>query len=385
MNSKKKILCVAQAAGGVANYLSMLFKYIDRKQFECIFVCSKDYLQEEFMPLVDCLEYVDMQREIKFRDDLRAVFQLRKSIKKHNPDIVYLHSSKAGVIGRLAALGLKKKIVYNAHGWAFNMKCSKVKKNFYKYIEKVFAIFTNKIIAISTFEAESALKNRICSESKIRVIENGIDIAAIEKAIETKRLTRSQFNIPKNAYVVGMVGRITKQKAVDIFVEAANIIKTSIPDAYFIIVGDGDEHREIEQLIHKYNLESRFHITGWVKNPIDYMQLFDQAVLLSRWEGFGLVLAEYMLCKKPIVATSVDAIPNLIENNVNGVLVSPNNPKEVAQVIVTLYENQDMRNKLIENGLNVVKKRFDVKRVALQHKQLLKEVLKQTTTKNQPI
>lgn len=368
--NNKKILFVAQAPGGVANYLSMLFKYIDKKQFEYIFICSEDYVEEEFRPLVNSLEYIEMNREINFCKDLKAIFQLRKLIKKYNPDIMYLHSSKAGVIGRVAALGLRKKIIYNAHGWAFNMKSSNLKKNFYKYIEKTFAIFTDKIVAISSFEAESALHNRICKKDKIKIIENGIDLVAVNEIIAKTTLTRAHINIPENAYVVGMVGRISEQKAVDIFVETAQLIKKTIPDAFFVIVGNGEERNEIEQLIHKYNLEDNFLITSWVKNPIDYILLFDQAVLLSRWEGFGLALAEYMICQKPIVATQVDAIPNLIKNNVNGILVPPNNPEKAAQAVIDIYRDKDLKLFLVKNGFNIVRERFDVKRVAMQHNEL---------------
>jgi len=369
----KKVLFVVQAAGGVAAYLSMLLKYIDRKNFNYIFVCSKDYSEEEFKPLVDSLEYIEMNREINFREDLKAIFQLRKLIKKHNPDIIYLHSSKAGAIGRIAALGLGKKVIYNAHGWAFNMKCSKFKRNFYEYIERMLALFTDKIIAISKFEQESALHNRICSERKIEIIENGVDIDSINEIVEKTTLTRAEIKIPEDAYIVGMVGRISTQKAVDVFVETADIIKKSIPNAFFIIVGDGEERNEIEQLIHKYALEDSFLITGWIKNPIDYIQLFDQAILLPRWEGFGLVLAEYMACRKPIVATQVGAIPNVIENNINGILVPPNNPEKTAQVVIDIYCDKDLKGFLVKNGYDIVRERFDIKRVAMQHRELFKE------------
>ena len=84
-----------------------------------------------------------------------------------------------------------------------------------------------------------------------------------------------------------MVGRISKQKAPDVFVEAAKKIKDKIKNAYFVIVGNGDMEAEIKKYIVNHNMQNCFHITGWVENPMEYIRLFDVACLLSRWEGFG--------------------------------------------------------------------------------------------------
>lgn len=370
-----KVLHVAQAAGGVAKYLAMLFKYMDRSKITNILVCSKDYPKEEFLSLVDHIEYLDINRSINFFKDYRATLALRSLIKKYNPDIIYLHSSKAGAVGRLSSFGLGKKIVYNAHGWAYNMNGSYIKKIFYKYIEKLLATQTDRIITISEFEEKSALINCICPREKIKTIENGIDLDFIYNTIKRENVTRESLGIPKDSYIIGMVGRISEQKAPDIFIKAASIILNKIPNSFFIIVGDGEQRGYIESLIHQYDLKERFLITGWIPNPIEYIHLFDQAVLLSRWEGFGLVLAEYMACKKPIVATNIDAIPSIVMNNKNGLLVPVDMPYKVAEAIILIYSNQDLKDRFINEGIRIVQLRFDIKRVARQHEVLLNSLI----------
>lgn len=121
MRKKKiKILHVAQAAGGVDRYIRMLLKYLDKEKFENILVCSQDFNREDYDGLVDSFEQIEMNRAIGV-SDLNSIKEVRRLIKKYNPDIVYAHSSKAGAIARVADIGLKNHCVYNPHGWAFNI------------------------------------------------------------------------------------------------------------------------------------------------------------------------------------------------------------------------------------------------------------------------
>ena len=148
MRKKKiKILHVAQAAGGVDRYIRMLLKYLDKEKFENILVCSQDFNREDYDGLVDSFEQIEMNRAIGV-SDLNSIKEVRRLIKKYNPDIVYAHSSKAGAIARVADIGLKNHCVYNPHGWAFNMRCSDKKRAMYTAIEKMAAPFCEKIICI---------------------------------------------------------------------------------------------------------------------------------------------------------------------------------------------------------------------------------------------
>lgn len=368
----KTIMCIAQSAGGVERYLYTLLKYIDKEKYDIVLVCSQDYNIKKFKTIISNIEVINMYRNINAIKDLKTILKVRKIIKKYNPDIVYTNSSKAGAIGRIANIGFKNFNIYNAHGWAFNMNGNYLKKKLYAIIEKILAKQTDKIIVISDFEKESALMERICIADKMQVIYNGIDLEEYEKS---PSITREELNIPYDAYVVGMVGRLSEQKAPDIFVKAAKLIKKQIPNAYFVMVGDGKQKKEIEKMIVEENLDKSFLITGWVNNPYKYINVFDVATLLSRWEGFGLVLAEYMLAKKPIIATNVDAIPNIINDGENGLLVEVNNYKEVAEKIIILHKDDVLINHLVSNGESIVKDKYNVMRVALQHQKLFEVLL----------
>ena len=369
---KIRILHIAQSAGGVDRYIRMLLKYLDKDKFENVFVCSQDFVEKDYEGLVDAFKQIEMHRAIGI-DDIKTVAKVRKLIKKYRPDIVYAHSSKAGAIGRIADVGKKNLCIYNPHGWAFNMRCSKKKQSMYVLIERMAAAFCEKIICISKAEKQSALEKKICKEDKLQVIFNGVDIDAYENGSHGD-ITRKELGIPENAFVVGMVGRISFQKAPDVFIKAAKLIKEYIPSAHFVIVGNGEQETEIKKFAEENELDKVLHITGWVSNPMSYVELFDVACLLSRWEGFGLALPEYMMAGKPIVASRVDAIPNIIRDGENGLLVNVDDINGVYEAVKRLHEDCGLRKKLIAQGNIDVHSGFDARRVAEEHQVLFEEL-----------
>jgi glycosyltransferase involved in cell wall biosynthesis len=177
---KIKIMYVCQSAGGgAAVYVRMLLKNIDNTCYEQILIGSDYYKKTEYTDSVNYFENIHMERDINLFKDFCSLFALRRIIKRYKPDIIYCHSSKAGALGRIANIGLRAKVIYNPHGWSFNMKCSSIKKVLYQCIERFLACFTDVIIAISNYEKSTAVKRHIAKKDKIKVILNGIDIEKI--------------------------------------------------------------------------------------------------------------------------------------------------------------------------------------------------------------
>lgn len=173
-----------------------------------------------------------------------------------------------------------------------------------------------------------------------------------------------------------MVGRICPQKAPDVFVKMARLVKNEIPNAHFIIVGSGNQETEIRKYAEDNELSKNLHITGWVDDPMSYIELFDVACLLSRWEGFGLVLPEYMMAGKPIVASRVDAIPNIIRDGENGLLVEVDDAAGASEDVLRIYQENKLKDKLAAHGLEDVHDRFDIRRVAEKIEILCEELEK---------
>lgn len=361
MSKRIRVLHVAEAAGGVERYLQDLFKFNDDNKVENMIITSNRYSKDAFIDTKAKHIIIPMTHELSTRKDLESIKIIRKYIKSLKPDIVYAHSSKAGGLARLANIGLKNKVIYNPHGWAFNIEQSNKKRQFYGLVEKMLAPVTDKIVCISQSEINSALKNKICQSEKLQLIYNGIDI---EKVENTEPINREKVGIPKDAFVVGQVGRLSKQKSPDIFVKAAVKIKEKIPNAFFLLVGDGDEREQVEYLIKQHNLEDSFKITGWIDNPSEYMKIMNIGTLLSRWEGFGLVLPEYMIDMVPVVASSVDAIPEIIKDNKTGFLVNADSPEEVAKKVNNIYfESTEQCNELLQNAYQFAQGKFSAGRM----------------------
>lgn len=362
-----RVLHVAECIGGVDRYLRCLLKY---STCENIMILSQLYKKEDYVELADHVEIMHMTHGMG-ASAIKEAKELRGKIKKYNPDVVYAHSSIAGAITRMACIGLNVKVVYNPHGWSFNMESRR--KNTFIALEKLMANFCDAIICISESEKESALRENICPEEKLHVIYNGIDIEEYKK--EEVEL---ELPIPDDAFVVGMVGRICRQKAPDVFVKMAGEVHKEISNSFFVIVGDvlegrEEERKEIEELTEELGIN--LLITGWVNNPLSYVSCFDVGCLLSRWEGFGLAIPEYMLAEVPIVATRVDAIPYLIEDGVNGMLVERDNWHEAAMNVIRLANNEDKRKEMVANGLRTVRERFDARRVDKECEELYEELI----------
>lgn len=360
-----RVLHVAECAGGVERYLCSFLRY---SSCENILILSQLYEKSRVSEFVDKIEIMHMKHGIGLCA-IKEAFELRKKVKKYKPDIVYAHSSIAGAITRMACLGLNVKVVYNPHGWSFNMESRK--KVFFILLEKLMSHFCDAIICISEAEMVSAMNKKICNKNKLHVIYNGIDI-------ESYTTECAEMNIPEKAFVVGMVGRICRQKAPDIFVKMAGKVNEKVDNVYFVIVGDvlegmAEEREEIEDLAR--NLKINLIITGWVDNPLAYMNRFDVGCLLSRWEGFGLAIPEYMLAGIPVVATNVDAIPYLIKDNETGMLVEKDDWETAAQKVLDLKHDETLRNKIIANGNRTVRERFDAKRVSKECENLFHSLL----------
>lgn len=351
---KISVLHLSQVSGGgVEQYIKLFLKYSDSNVFTNYLVSPNlDNYRNYGDKIVKAFEFNTTQSFSLFKLFKNVLF-IRSILKESRPDVIYLHSSFSGVIGRLAAICLSCKVVYNPHSWAFKMDVSRSKKSFYKFIEFFLSFFTDKYILISQSEYELAQQIGI-KNGKLELIYNGVEISEVNKSI-------LDFSIQKK-YVIGMIGRISEQKNPLFFVEFAREIYSLCKNTFFIIVGDGDLRKSVEDKILEYGLQSNFLITGWVDNPKDYLALFDQAVLFSKWEGLCLSIAEYMQYKKPILATNIGGINDLIENNKTGLLIEEGDLVDAVKKSFLLREDQVLSKQLGEHTFNKLVSSFSIEK-----------------------
>lgn len=245
-----------------------------------------------------------------------------------------------------------------------------LKSIIYLLVERLLAFVTDRIVCISEAEKDSAQRKHVDKGDKLELIPNGIDIEEVRTAVAK---SRKELGMDDNAYVVGMIGRLTPQKAPDIFIRAANLIKKRIPQAAFIIVGNGDMTAEIVRYAEEHHLP--LYVTGWTDEPYTYLKMFDVALLLSRWEGFGLAVVEYMAAEKNVVATRTDALPTLIDDGVDGLLVEVDSPEDACEKVVWIYEHPNEAEQMRKAALKKVYEKYDIQRVADQHVDMFKELM----------
>ncbi|WP_270428180.1 glycosyltransferase family 4 protein [Fusobacterium mortiferum] len=348
----KKIIHICQSAiGGTVEYIDLLVSNLDKNEYENIVICPSYGNLKSRMDKRNIKTYVvEMEREISPLKDIKDTLIIRKILKKEKPDTVYLHSSKAGALGRLASIFLKNKVLYNSHGWAFNMECSEKKKRFYALIEKVLLPLTDIIINISEDEYQSAI-NYGLNPQKMIVIENGIDIEKYKENTKVKFLDK---------FVIGFVGRLSKQKNPMFMIDICEeLIKNGEDNFLFYIVGDGELRKEFQEKIKSKNIEKYFYLKGWSEKVEEEIRNFDVALMISKWEGFGLVVCEYMAARKPIITVAVGGVKNILneENSfyINGYLKG----EFVKKIIEVKCNDKKVKNK-IEKAYKHVKEKFDI-------------------------
>lgn len=375
--NKIKVLHITQAViGGTLEYIKLFFKYIDSEKYDVRLICpSYGPMKSEIEKMGFKVYPVEMKREIDVIDDYRSYCKIKKLINDIKPDIVHCHSSKAGVLGRIAAYKNKVKCIYNAHGWSFSMDISDKKKKIYAIVEKICSKHCDMIINISDFEEKLAFNYKIAPKEKMITIYNGIDITKYENKFNKLSIIK-ELEIPQDSYVIGMVGRLTKQKSPETFVKIAELLSKKINNSYFVLVGDGELRSEIENLINSKKLSDRVKVTGWTNEVNKYVSIFDVGVLTSKWEGFGLVLAEYMAAKKPVVAFNSGGIVDVVKDKYNGLLFNYGDINNFCDAIIRLKNNSELRKELVHNGYKLVNERFNIERVVKEHEELYLNLLR---------
>jgi glycosyltransferase involved in cell wall biosynthesis len=274
--------------------------------------------------------------------NLRAILELYAHIRQGKYDIVHTHSSVAGVIGRLAAVIARVPvIVHHVHGWGLQEDMSKRVRMLYLALERFCARFTNRIIAVSKPNIEKGLSYRICPESKFALIYYGIHLEKFQQQIDRRKLCL-ELGLDPECKIVGMIGRLDKQKNPLDFIRAAAIVSKEYSKAQFLIAGDGSLRPECENLIDELELGGKFFLLGYRNDMDRVMPMLTMTVLSSLWEGLPIVFQEAMSAGKPIVANDVDGAKDVIINGETGYLVTPHQPREMADRILELLNNEKL-------------------------------------------
>jgi glycosyltransferase involved in cell wall biosynthesis len=296
-----------------------------------------------------------LRREISPVNDLKALFELQRMMATRNGtprfDIVHTHSSKAGILGRIAAKRARiPLIIHTVHGWSFHDRMSALRRKVYVELERWAATHSDALITVTLFDIEKGLSHRIGRREDYVVIRSGIELDRFGSPDLSGQAVRNALGIPPQTPVVGSVTRLSPQKAPLDLVDAWAKVHRERPEAHFVIVGDGPLRQAVENRIEALEITDCVTLTGLRRDVPELMAAFDVFVLSSLWEGLPRVLPQAMAAGLPIVCTHADGTAEAIVDAEHGFLVPRSKPEELAAKVLLLLGNPNLRTRLGEIG-----------------------------------
>ncbi len=304
--------------------------------------------------------------------DLRALQGLRQVIREVRPDLVSAHSTKAGLLGRLTArwAGVPV-VVFTAHGWLFTEGTARWRRLVGPALERWAARHTTKIICVSEYDRQLALRYRIAPAYKLAMIRNGISPEPYLRAAGED--VRRELGLLDTRIVI-TVARLEPQKSPLTLLKALRHL--SVEGAVSLWVGDGPLRRQVQQFASANGLQRRVIFSGDRTDVPSLLASAEIFVLPSRWEGLPLVVIEAMFAGLPVVATRVGGVSELVEDGKTGILVPPNHPDALARAIRQLLDDRTLARTMGQAGRERALQEFTLDRMLSETERLYADLLR---------
>ncbi len=392
---KKSILYIITKSvwGGAAKYVYDLATHLPKNEFKVSITSApankkswkKKNPQGKFAKKIiqQKIPYYSIdsfQRSINPFKDILAFFEVLSLIYKLKPDVIHANSSKAGGIAGLASwtyrlTGNKVKIIFTAHGWAFNEKRANWQIQLIKLFSKLTALLSDKIICVSEYDKKTALKYKIAKKNKLITIHNGIDLNNLtflsseeaKKALDVRRQTSDDI-------IIGTIAEYTKNKGLIYLLKAFKQLQQhstlNIQHLTLILIGSGEnpDKQKLEKFIQKNKIKN-IHLIEYLPNAGQYLKAFDIFILPSLKEGLPYTLLEAMAAQTPIIATQVGGIPEILKPN-SGILIKPKNSQILAKKITKLIQNPEIKQELVIQARKKAEKEFSLEQMINQTKKI---------------
>lgn len=333
---KIKVVHLSEAwTGGVSTYVMNLIKYQNNNnQFlKPYLICSENRTNniEGIESSANVIKYASSRNPFRFISIAKTINNI---ICEINPDIIHLHSTYAGIYGRLIPINKKNiKIVYCPHAWSFCQDVSLFKKIAYQFIEAILAKRTDLIINISLNEYSKAHNAMVVAKDNVTILSCVDDVR--HSNIEPFEVSDKDINI-------GFIGRFDKQKGFDYLSKYMKEVKKN--NIKVFVLGANDREKSISSYFN-----DNFNYLGWVDNSIidDYIKMLDVLVIPSRWEGFCLIALEAMRNSKAIIVSNRTSLPEVVIDGYNGHIFIFEDPSSFIKIIESLNKDE-----LIKMGRN---------------------------------
>jgi glycosyltransferase involved in cell wall biosynthesis len=283
--------------------------------------------------------------------DRAAIGRVREYLQSEKTQILCTHDYRTHLIGYLASRGLPVKWIAFSRGWTQD----NVKVRLYHWIEKILIRFADKVVAVSESQKRRLVRHLV-PEHKISVVLNAIDTTALKQVVAEN--LRKRFEFPKESIVAVAAGRFSREKGQANLVEAGALAIRRRPLLRIVVFGNGPDNERIKQLILENSCSDQIRCPGFERNVLGSIKGADMLVNPSLSEGLPNIVLEGMALGTPVIATRVGGVPELIIDNVSGIMVPAESPVQLADALVRLVDQPALRQQLANVALDKVREEF---------------------------
>jgi glycosyltransferase involved in cell wall biosynthesis len=371
--------------GGPALHVSYLTKGLEHRGYDTTLVAGKLARGEDSMSYVadglglEVFPLAAMHREVSPFYDPVAVTRLVGEIRRVRPHILHTHTAKAGAVGRAAALlagdARPPVIVHTYHGHVLRGYFDPVRTQFYRETERALARHTNRLIAVGPQVRDDLVELGVAPAEKFSVIRLGIDLESRVLTVDRRAEFRRLFGIPEDRFVVGWIGRMTAIKRVPDVLAAFKLLRERGVEATLCLVGDGPDRDAIEQLASDLGIVRDVLFVGYQRDVAPYYAFFDALLLPSANEGTPVVAIEALASERPVVATRVGGVPDVVDDGEDGFLVDVGDIPTLVDRLEQLARDPELRARMGKAGRERVVPRYRVERLVDDVDALYRELL----------
>lgn len=329
--------------GGAQQNTLYTVQNLNRSLFDVALIAGPGGLLDDeaaSIPDVDFRFCGDLSRPIRPVADYQAFQRLREMLKDLKPDVVHTHSSKAGILGRLAASAENIPIlIHTYHGFGFHRHQNPGIFKLFVALEREASRRSHHLIFVSNENFNWATELDLIQNCSTSMIRSGVDIDPLIHARRDESY-REELGLAKRDKAVAMIGCLKPQKDPLTFVEAADIVTQKDSDVKFFIAGDGELLDAVQKRVEKMRYKRNFRPLGWRRDIPQLLANIDLMVLTSLWEGLPRVIPEATIAGVPTIASNIDGNREVIFEGKNGVLAEPQNPKDFAEKILTALDDR---------------------------------------------
>ena len=361
------VITKPELGGAQLSTLNLISNLPEDKYQVSVITSPSGILKHEFKSIKNATVYFSpfLTRPLNLILDIFALINIYIIYRCNRFKIIHTHSSKAGIIGRWTALLARiPVIIHTVHGWPFHDYQNPLEKRFFILLEKITAAFTTKIICVSKKDIETGLKYKIAPKEKFVLIKYGIPLYQFKNSNCNKAEKKKELGINNEDPVIGMVSCLKPQKSPLDYVKACIDVYNEMPGVNFLLIGDGILKKRCKSELRKTSLNGRFVFAGWRRDVSELLDIIDIVVLTSKWEGFPIAIIEALAKGKPIVATDVGGVRELVKDGVMGYITRPKEHKDTTDRILNILKDRDSFFKMREEAFKSIDDSFDISAMA---------------------